>query len=124
MNCNVIERILKAWKDNDEQQKANGLRQGYMGHLINIINKIVELCSSTSLGKFFIDNMPEVAKSLDEFKDSTLKEANTLQDTLLVNNNESFYLISFNNLLYRVVHILILPMKKMTIIVMQFLRNR
>lgn len=95
-----------------------------MGHLINIINKIVELCSSTSLGKYFIDNMPEVAKSLDEFKDSTLREANTLQDTLLVNNDKSLYLISYNNLLYRVVHILILPMKKMTIIVMQFLRNR
>jgi hypothetical protein len=84
VNCNVIERILKAWKDNDEQQKeSNGLRQGYMGHLINIINKIVELCSNTSLGKYLIDNLPEVAKSLDEFKESTLKETNAIQDTLL-----------------------------------------
>ncbi|XP_063910492.1 serine/threonine-protein phosphatase 6 regulatory subunit 3 isoform X1 [Zophobas morio] len=84
VNCNVIERILKAWKDNDEQQKeSNGVRQGYMGHLISIINKIVELCSDTSLGKYLLDNLPEVAKSLDEFKESTLKETNAIQDTLL-----------------------------------------
>ncbi|RZC37515.1 serine/threonine-protein phosphatase 6 regulatory subunit 3, partial [Asbolus verrucosus] len=84
VNCNVIERMLKAWKDNDEQQKeSNGLRQGYMGHLISIINKIVDLCSNTPLGKYLIDNLPEVAKSLDEFKESTLKETNAVQDSLL-----------------------------------------
>ncbi|XP_008200387.1 serine/threonine-protein phosphatase 6 regulatory subunit 3 isoform X2 [Tribolium castaneum] len=83
VKCNVIERILKAWKDNDEQQKANGVRQGYMGHLISIINKVVELCSNTSLGKYLIDNLPEVAKNLDEFKETTLKETNSVQDTLL-----------------------------------------
>lgn len=55
-----------------------------MGHLISIINKIVELCSNTSLGKYLIDNLPEVAKLLDEFKESTLKDTNAVQDTLLV----------------------------------------
>jgi hypothetical protein len=93
-----------------------------MGHLINIINKIVELCSNTSLGKYLIDNLPEVAKSLDEFKESTLKETNAIQDTLLVSlffliNKQIAFLFTITNceifFVRRVVHILILPMKKM-----------
>jgi hypothetical protein len=94
-----------------------------MGHLINIINKIVELCSNTSLGKYLIDNLPEVAKSLDEFKESTLKETNAIQDTLLVSlfffliNKQIAFLLTITNceifFVRRVVHILILPMKKM-----------
>lgn len=55
-----------------------------MGHLINIANQLVTLCSSSSLGQFLKDNLPEVSKSLDEFRDSTLLEVNKTQDMLLV----------------------------------------
>lgn len=55
-----------------------------MGHLISILNKLVDLCSSISLGEYFKTNLPEVAKSLDEFKETTLSETNKLQDSLLV----------------------------------------
>lgn len=55
-----------------------------MGHLINIVNQLVKLCSSTPLGQFLKDNLPEVSNSLDQFQDSTLQEINKTQETLLV----------------------------------------
>lgn len=64
--------------------QEKGVRKGYMGHLISTVNKIVNLCSNTFLGQYLKDNLPEVAKNLDEFKDSTLKEVNGTYDTLLV----------------------------------------
>lgn len=96
--CKIIERILNAWKENDEQQsQVNGIRKGYMGHLISIMNKIVNLCNN-SLGQYLKDNLPEVAKSLDEFKDTTLDETNKIQETLLggahpnssIDNNDDY----------------------------------
>ncbi|CAH1990070.1 unnamed protein product [Acanthoscelides obtectus] len=84
VNCKLIERIIEAWKENDEQQaQEKGLRKGYMGHLISLMNSIVELCSSTCLGQYLKEQLPEVAKSLDEFKETTLSETNKIQDTLL-----------------------------------------
>ncbi|KAJ8985553.1 hypothetical protein NQ317_019937 [Molorchus minor] len=84
VNCKLIERILEAWKKNDEQQaQEKGIRRGYMGHLISMLNKIVELCSHTSLGQYLKDNLPDVAKSLDEFGETTLNETNKIQETLL-----------------------------------------
>ncbi|CAH0547223.1 unnamed protein product [Brassicogethes aeneus] len=84
VNCKLIQRILEAWKENDElQAQEKGIRQGYMGHLISIVNKLDELCSIISLGQYITDNLPEVAKSLEEFKETTLSETNKLQDSLL-----------------------------------------
>uniref|UniRef100_V5GLW4 Serine/threonine-protein phosphatase 6 regulatory subunit 3 n=1 Tax=Anoplophora glabripennis TaxID=217634 RepID=V5GLW4_ANOGL len=84
VNCKLIERILGAWKENDEQQaQEKGIRQGYMGHLISIVNKIVDLCSNTALGQYLKDNLPDVAKTLNDFKDTTLSETNKIQETLL-----------------------------------------
>nr|XP_022915839.1 serine/threonine-protein phosphatase 6 regulatory subunit 3 isoform X1 [Onthophagus taurus] len=84
VNCKLIERILDAWEENDEQQaQTKGIRRGYMGHLINITNKIVDSSSQTSLGQFLKDNLPEVAERLDTFKDTTLAETIKTQQTLL-----------------------------------------
>nr|CAH7754764.1 unnamed protein product [Callosobruchus chinensis] len=84
INCKLIERIIEAWKENDEQQaQEKGLRKGYMGHLISLVNSIVDLCSNTCLGQYLKEQLPEVAQSLDEFKETTLSEANKIQDTLL-----------------------------------------
>lgn len=55
-----------------------------MGHVIDMVNKIVELCSATLLGQYLKDNLPEVSKYLDEFKETTLEETNKIQATLLV----------------------------------------
>lgn len=84
LNCNLIERILSAWKLNDEKQReTNGRRQGYMGHLINILNNVVNVCIDSKLGEFLRDNKPEVKESLEQFKDTTLKETNDVQNILL-----------------------------------------
>lgn len=82
--CRLIQRILNAWRENDLQQsQEKGVRQGYMGHLISITNKFVELCSTTTIGQYLKDNMPEVSKKLKEFKETTLSETNKIQFSLL-----------------------------------------
>ncbi|XP_076263224.1 phosphatase 6 regulatory subunit 1-like protein fmt isoform X2 [Rhynchophorus ferrugineus] len=82
--CDVIELILDAWKENDaQQQDGKCIRQGYMGHLISIMNKFLELCSTTSLGQYFKDLKPETAKNLETFKDTTLAAVNADQEKLL-----------------------------------------
>lgn len=60
------------------------IRRGYMGHLINIVNNIVNSCTSTTLGQFLKETLPDVNEKLKEFKESTLTEINKTQETLLV----------------------------------------
>lgn len=55
-----------------------------MGHVISMVNRIVEMCSNSSLGQYLKDNLPEVSKYLEEFKETTLEETNKIQATLLV----------------------------------------
>ncbi|KAL3275427.1 hypothetical protein HHI36_020188 [Cryptolaemus montrouzieri] len=95
-NCKLIDRILGAWKENDEKQKAKGVRQGYMGHLINILNELIDSCSKTYFGQFLKENHPQTHASLEEFKENTLKAVNETQRALLggahpyfSNNNDS-----------------------------------
>ncbi|XP_066256596.1 serine/threonine-protein phosphatase 6 regulatory subunit 3 isoform X2 [Euwallacea similis] len=76
--CNLIERIMKAWKDNDEQQsQKKAIRQGYMGHLISIFNRILPLSRQLKELK------PETAAALEEFKITHLAAAIEQQDKLL-----------------------------------------
>ncbi|KAK4877234.1 hypothetical protein RN001_009740 [Aquatica leii] len=75
VKCKLIERILDAWKYNDAQElEKKSVRQGYMGHLTEIANSIAETCSSTSLGQFLQDNLPETAETFKNFSETTLKE--------------------------------------------------
>lgn len=62
----------------------DGVRQGYMGHLINIANELVDLCSKTSLGQYLNDILPEVAESFKVFKETKLLATNKTQEILLV----------------------------------------
>ncbi|XP_014244563.1 serine/threonine-protein phosphatase 6 regulatory subunit 3 [Cimex lectularius] len=41
VKCQLLKRILKAWEDNELDQGKGGKRRGYMGHLTNIANSIV-----------------------------------------------------------------------------------
>ncbi|XP_045465084.1 serine/threonine-protein phosphatase 6 regulatory subunit 3 isoform X2 [Harmonia axyridis] len=82
-NCKLIERILKAWEENDEQQKAKSVRQGYMGHLINIMNEIIISSSESYLGQFLKEYHPEIHAKLEDFKQNTLAEINNKQTILL-----------------------------------------
>ncbi|XP_018320980.1 serine/threonine-protein phosphatase 6 regulatory subunit 3 isoform X2 [Agrilus planipennis] len=84
VNCKLVERILEAWKNNDEKQsQTNGLRQGYMGHLTNMVNSILNCCSTSSLGEFLKTTVPTVAEEFEKFAESTLQEINKKRDTLL-----------------------------------------
>ncbi|KAF5289942.1 hypothetical protein FQR65_LT11689 [Abscondita terminalis] len=75
IKCKLIERILEAWKYNDEQElEKKRVRQGYMGHLTDIANSIAEMCSTTPLGQFLQDNVPETAESFKNFSETTLQE--------------------------------------------------
>lgn len=55
-----------------------------MGHLINIANELVDLCSKTSLGQYLKDALPEVSESFMEFKQTKLLQTNQTQEILLV----------------------------------------
>ncbi|XP_043504094.1 serine/threonine-protein phosphatase 6 regulatory subunit 3 isoform X5 [Polistes fuscatus] len=55
VKCRLIERILEAWEKNENKQnKENGIRQGYMGHLINIANNIVLQCEKNNALDTFV----------------------------------------------------------------------
>ncbi|XP_060519578.1 serine/threonine-protein phosphatase 6 regulatory subunit 3 isoform X2 [Cylas formicarius] len=84
VDCKLVDRLLQEWKDNDEQEKeGKRIRQGYMGHVISIVNNLVELCESTPLGKNLQIWQPETVKLLDVFKETTLAETNKMQDIVL-----------------------------------------
>ncbi|XP_076169433.1 phosphatase 6 regulatory subunit 1-like protein fmt isoform X2 [Ptiloglossa arizonensis] len=59
IKCKLIDRILEAWDKNDNKQNMeNGIRQGYMGHLINIANNIVnQRKKSEDLDNFLKSNL-------------------------------------------------------------------
>ncbi|KAM9807584.1 serine/threonine-protein phosphatase 6 regulatory subunit 2 [Neosynchiropus ocellatus] len=40
-HCQLIQRILEAWEQNDRTQLEGGMRRGYMGHLTRIANTVV-----------------------------------------------------------------------------------
>lgn len=65
---------------------GSGVRQGYMGHLINIANNIVNQCKkSGNLDKFLKDNLsPECLSKWDELVDNELATINKTYQILLV----------------------------------------
>lgn len=86
VKCRLIDRILEAWDKNDNKQNTgSGVRQGYMGHLINIANNIVNQCKkSGNLDKFLKDNLsPECLSKWDELVDNELATINKTHQILL-----------------------------------------
>ncbi|ENN79829.1 hypothetical protein YQE_03652, partial [Dendroctonus ponderosae] len=82
--CNLIEVIMKAWKDNDEQQaEKKAIRQGYMGHLINLVNRIVKISKNAEIADHLKTLKPEVADALEELRITKLAEVMEQQDMLL-----------------------------------------
>nr|XP_031828128.1 serine/threonine-protein phosphatase 6 regulatory subunit 3-like [Nomia melanderi] len=85
IKCRLIDKILEAWDKNDNKQNSvNGVRQGYMGHLIIIANNIV--------------NQRKKSKSLDNFLQSNLSceclnEWENLVNTDLAKINETYLVI-------------------------------
>ncbi|XP_075230197.1 phosphatase 6 regulatory subunit 1-like protein fmt isoform X2 [Lycorma delicatula] len=85
VKCQLIQRVLTAWNDNEvEQEKPGGCRRGYMGHLIKISNHIVNQMEKGTLGDFIKENLPEEDyKSWEAFSNNTLETINKIQQTFL-----------------------------------------
>lgn len=82
-----------------------------MGHLINITNQLVNTCSTTALGQFLKEAMPDAYESFEKFRDSTLQEINKTQETLLVNMFRIVLIFLLKLYIYRAVPIRTLLMK-------------
>ncbi|XP_034947653.1 serine/threonine-protein phosphatase 6 regulatory subunit 3 [Chelonus insularis] len=83
--CKLIDRILEAWdKNENKQNKENGIRQGYMGHLINIANTIVKKSEkSEDFDNYLKHNLEE----------KCLQQWETIVNTQLVEINATHQLL-------------------------------
>ncbi|XP_012342045.1 serine/threonine-protein phosphatase 6 regulatory subunit 3 isoform X1 [Apis florea] len=84
--CRLIDRILDAWDKNDNKQnKEIGNKQGYMGHLINIANNIVNQRErSENLDKFLKNNLLlECLNKWENFVNVELTKINKTHQILL-----------------------------------------
>ncbi|XP_015437682.1 PREDICTED: serine/threonine-protein phosphatase 6 regulatory subunit 3 [Dufourea novaeangliae] len=93
IECRLIDQILEAWDKNDNKQNLeNGVRQGYMGHLINIANNIVsQRQKSKNLDQFLNANLSP--KCLNEWKNlvnTDLAKINETHQILLGGIPESY----------------------------------
>ncbi|KAB0796919.1 hypothetical protein PPYR_10980 [Photinus pyralis] len=79
LNCKLPERILEAWKQNNQKTEDKNVRQGYMGHLMNIAN----LLNENVVNDILKDKFPELAESFSTFTQTTLKEVINMRSTVL-----------------------------------------
>ncbi|CAL1686532.1 unnamed protein product [Lasius platythorax] len=87
IKCKLIERILEAWDKNESKQtKENGVRQGYMGHLINIANNIVTQCEKSNILASFLKNnlSPECLSKWKNLVNTQLVEINKIHQTVMM----------------------------------------
>ncbi|KAK7870635.1 hypothetical protein R5R35_009131 [Gryllus longicercus] len=85
VQCQLLEKVLKAWEENETQQsKPGGRRHGYMGHLIKIANHIVDHACKGPLADFIKEHVPEeTASAWDAFVTNTLSEINKKHNIVL-----------------------------------------
>ncbi|XP_071574955.1 serine/threonine-protein phosphatase 6 regulatory subunit 3 isoform X2 [Temnothorax nylanderi] len=97
IKCKLIERILEAWDKNESKQnKENGVRQGYMGHLINIANNIVTQCEKNNILASFLKNnlSPECLTKWENLLSVQLVEINKIHRTVMMGDQTPVYLMS------------------------------
>ncbi|XP_011636074.1 serine/threonine-protein phosphatase 6 regulatory subunit 3 isoform X2 [Pogonomyrmex barbatus] len=97
IKCKLIERILEAWDKNESKQnKENGVRQGYMGHLINIANNIVTQCEKSNILASFLKNnlSPECLTKWENLVSVQLVEINKIHQTVMMGDQTPVYLMS------------------------------
>lgn len=81
IKCNLIQRILDSWEENDQyEHRIGGRRRGYMGHLTKIANHITECIEkgeNSELVKEYLKEIPEEYRNKwSTFVSSTLAETN------------------------------------------------
>ncbi|XP_024944223.1 serine/threonine-protein phosphatase 6 regulatory subunit 3 isoform X2 [Cephus cinctus] len=99
IKCRLIDRILEAWDKNDNKQNTEkGVRQGYMGHLINIANNIVAQCEESNVNNFLQANLSSeclnkwealVSNQLAEINKTHQIQLGGIPQTCMTNSDEN-----------------------------------
>uniref|UniRef100_A0A667YMP6 Protein phosphatase 6 regulatory subunit 2 n=1 Tax=Myripristis murdjan TaxID=586833 RepID=A0A667YMP6_9TELE len=79
-HCQLVQRILGAWEENDKIQLEGGMRRGYMGHLTRIANTVVHNMEKgpvhTQISRLIAELPEECRGCWETFVDQTLSETN------------------------------------------------
>uniref|UniRef100_G3Q6W0 Protein phosphatase 6 regulatory subunit 2 n=1 Tax=Gasterosteus aculeatus aculeatus TaxID=481459 RepID=G3Q6W0_GASAC len=78
--CQLVQRILDAWEENDKIQAEGGTRRGNMGHLTRIANMVVQNLEKGPVHNQITDLIKELPEDCrgrwESFVDETLRETN------------------------------------------------
>ncbi|XP_040029710.2 serine/threonine-protein phosphatase 6 regulatory subunit 2a isoform X2 [Gasterosteus aculeatus] len=98
--CQLVQRILDAWEENDKIQAEGGTRRGNMGHLTRIANMVVQNLEKGPVHNQITDlikvklNVPGLAELPEDcrgrwesFVDETLRETNRRNTVELVSTH-------------------------------------
>ncbi|KAL6117099.1 ppp6r2 [Pungitius sinensis] len=89
--CQLVQRILDAWEENDKIQGEGGTRRGNMGHLTRIANMVVQNLEKGPVHNQITDlikDLPEDCRGRwESFVDETLRETNRRNTVELVSTH-------------------------------------
>uniref|UniRef100_A0A671Y4G0 Protein phosphatase 6, regulatory subunit 2a n=1 Tax=Sparus aurata TaxID=8175 RepID=A0A671Y4G0_SPAAU len=87
-NCQLVQKILDAWEENDKIQAEGGTRRGNMGHLTRISNMVVQNLEKGPVQAQITDLIKELPEDCrgrwESFVDETLRETNRRNTVELV----------------------------------------
>ncbi|XP_077566271.1 serine/threonine-protein phosphatase 6 regulatory subunit 2a isoform X2 [Stigmatopora nigra] len=89
--CQLVQKILNAWEENDKIQSEGGTRRGNMGHLTRISNMVVQNLEKGPVQAQIADLMKELPEDCrgrwESFVDETLRETNRRNTVELVSTH-------------------------------------
>ncbi|KAM3923293.1 serine/threonine-protein phosphatase 6 regulatory subunit 1 isoform 2-T2 [Leptodactylus fuscus] len=87
--CQLVQRILSAWEDNEKEQSEGGRRKGFMGHLTKMANSLVQSSEkgpNCALLSELIKELPdEEQERWENFVSGSLTDTNKKNTVDLVN---------------------------------------
>ncbi|XP_029440073.1 serine/threonine-protein phosphatase 6 regulatory subunit 1 isoform X2 [Rhinatrema bivittatum] len=89
--CRLVQRILSAWEENEQEQTGGGRRKGYMGHLTRIANALVQSSERgpnvVLVGQLMKELPEEDQEQWEKFTSGSLSETNKKNTVDLVNTH-------------------------------------
>uniref|UniRef100_UPI00398E8454 serine/threonine-protein phosphatase 6 regulatory subunit 3 isoform X2 n=1 Tax=Pristiophorus japonicus TaxID=55135 RepID=UPI00398E8454 len=89
--CQLIQRILDAWENNEKEQSEGGRRRGYMGHLTRIANAVVHNAekgpNSVLMNQLLKDLSEDYRERWETFTTGSLAETNKKNTVDLVSTH-------------------------------------
>ncbi|XP_040181662.1 serine/threonine-protein phosphatase 6 regulatory subunit 1 isoform X2 [Rana temporaria] len=87
--CQLVQRVLSAWDDNEKEQSEGGRRKGFMGHLTKIANALVQSSEKGPnvllIGQLIKELSEEQQEQWEHFVSGSLSETNKKNTVDLVN---------------------------------------